>query len=270
VGIWMLPEIIAGYLFPGNGIAQLILKMFGANIGQQADTFASNQKVAHYARIPPRATFRSQNVATFIQVFVVLGIVNWQVSNVKELCEPDSVAKFTCQGVNMIFTDTIMYGIIGPKVIFNQMYPLFKWGFLFGFVFALVWFGVVLLIPKLRILNPNSFFFGMQYYTPWNLAYWTAGLYVNLFFNYFIRRRFLAWWQKYTYVISSAFSAGVVLSAVIIFFSVQYNPKIVSWWGTTQPYSGIDGGVGQQTLFAIPPDRGYFGYEKGNFPSREK
>ncbi|KAK9452455.1 OPT oligopeptide transporter protein-domain-containing protein [Dipodascopsis uninucleata] len=266
VGIWMLPEIIAGYLFPGNGVANLILKMFGANIGQQADTFASNQKISHYARIPPRATFRAQNIATFFQVLVAIGIVNWQLSNITDLCSPDNTEKFTCAGVNMIFTDTVMYGIIGPKIIFDTIYPMFRWGFLFGFLFAIFWFIVVKFIPKLRIINPNSLFFGMQYYTPWNLAYWTAGLYVNFMFNYFLRRRFLAWWQKYAYVLSSAFSAGVVLSAVIIFFAVEYKPVNVSWWGNNVPYSGIDGGVGRQTLYDLP-ERGYFGYEKGQFPT---
>ncbi|KAK9350204.1 OPT oligopeptide transporter protein-domain-containing protein, partial [Lipomyces doorenjongii] len=153
--------------------------------------------------------------------------------------------------------------------IFDTIYPMFKWGFLFGFVLAIVWWGVIKFVPRLRILNPNAFFFGMQYFTPYNLAYWTAGLYVNFLFNYVLRRRFLGWWQKYAYVISSALSAGVVFSAIIIFFAVQYYPKSVSWWGNNQPFSGIDGGVGRQTLYPLP-ERGYFGYEKGHFPASQK
>ncbi|KAK9452110.1 OPT oligopeptide transporter protein-domain-containing protein [Limtongia smithiae] len=266
IGIWMLPEIIAGYLFPGNGIANLILKMYGANIGTQADTYASNQKVSHYARIPPRATFRAQNIATIWQVLVALGIVNWQLSNIKNLCDTDNVEKFTCEWVTMIFTDTVMYGVMGPRIVFNYLYPVFKWGFLFGFVLTLVWFGATKLYPKLRIINPNAFFFGMSYFTPWNLCYWTAGFYVNFFFNYFLRTRYLAWWQKYAYVLSSALSAGLVLSAVIIFFAVEYNPKDVTWWGNDVSFNGVDGGVGRQTLYELP-ERGYFGWEKGKFPT---
>ncbi|KAK9311062.1 OPT oligopeptide transporter protein-domain-containing protein [Lipomyces starkeyi] len=268
VGIWMLPEIIAGYLFPGNGVANLILKMYGAQIGQQADSYASNQKIAHYARIPPRSTFRVQNIATIFQVLVALGVVNWQLSNINGLCEAGNPDKFTCPWVTMIFTDTVMYGAIGTRVIFDTIYPMFKWGFLFGFMLAIVWWGVIKCVPRLRILNPNAFFFGMQYFTPYSLAYWTAGLYVNFLFNYVLRRRFLGWWQKYAYVMSSALSAGVVFSAIIIFFAVQYNPKFVSWWGNNQPFSGIDGGVGRQTLLPLP-ERGYFGYEKGHFPTSQ-
>ncbi|KAK9233999.1 hypothetical protein V1525DRAFT_414509, partial [Lipomyces kononenkoae] len=52
--------------------------------------------------------------------------------------------------------------------------------------------------------------------------------------------RYLAWWEKYNYVLSSALDAGVAFSAIIIFFAVNYHPKKLNWWGNTVSYAGVD------------------------------
>ncbi|KAK9450425.1 OPT oligopeptide transporter protein-domain-containing protein [Limtongia smithiae] len=265
VGLWMLPEIVAGYMFPGNGVSNLILKMYGANIGQQADTYVSDQKMAHYARIPPRAIFRGQLISIFFQVLVAVGIVNWQMSNIKNLCAADNTEKFTCQSTKMIFTDTIMYGVIGPKRLFNRIYPVLKWSFFAGFMVGPFWWCIVKFFPRLRIINPTLVAGGMSYWAPYNLAYWVGGLYVSCFFNFFVRRKWLPWWQKYAYVMTSGFNAGMTLSAIVIFFSVLYHSRPLNWWGNEVSYAGIDGGNGRQTLLALP-ERGYFGFTKGEYP----
>ncbi|KAK9384417.1 OPT oligopeptide transporter protein-domain-containing protein [Lipomyces mesembrius] len=265
VGLWMLPEIIAGYLFPGNGVANLIFKMYGANIGQQADTYVSDQKMAHYAGLPPRAIFRGQMLSIAFQVLVAIGVVNWQIGHISNLCSPDNTQHFTCQWTRMIFTDTIMYGVVGPKRLFGNIYPILKWCFLIGFLIAPTWFAIVKVFPRLRIINPTLLVGGMAYWAPYNVAYWTATLWLNWFFNFFIRRRWLAWWQKYAYVLSSAFNAGLTLSAIVIFFAVLYNPKPLIWWGNTVSYAGIDGGVGRQSLLPLP-ESGYFGPARGHYP----
>lgn len=74
----------------------------------------------------------------------------------------------------------------------------------------------------------------------------------------------LAWWEKYTYVLSAALGAGVAICALIMFFAVDYHPKPLSWWGNTVSSAGLDG----STTGLLPmPARGYFGPEKGHFPS---
>ncbi|KAJ6489327.1 hypothetical protein C8R47DRAFT_935249, partial [Mycena vitilis] len=59
-------------------------------------------------------------------------------------------------------------------------------------------------------------------------------------FQYVIRRRHLAWWAKYNYVLSAALDSGVTVSAVLIFCILQYPQNgnvglniILSWWGNT-------------------------------------
>lgn len=80
---------------------------------------------------------------------------------------------------------------------------------------------------------------------------------------YWLPRRNLAWWTKYTYVLSAALTAGVAISALVMFFAVDYHPKTVEWWGNTVSSAGVDG----SSVGILPiPERGYFGPEKGSFP----
>jgi hypothetical protein len=63
---------------------------------------------------------------------------------------------------------------------------------------------------------------------------------VGFIFQYVLRRRHSPWWSKYNYVLSAALDSGVAISAVLIFFILQY-PKngeiglnnIRVWWGNT-------------------------------------
>lgn len=83
----------------------------------------------------------------------------------------------------------------------------------------------------------------------------------------YVKTRYLAWFEKYNYILSAGLDAGVAFSAIIIFFAVQYHEKDVNWWGNNVVYEGIEGGYGQTTLKNISDTpRGYFGPEKGYFP----
>ncbi len=52
----------------------------------------------------------------------------------------------------------------------------------------------------------------------------------------------MAWWQKYAYVLTSSLSAAIGLSAIVIFFALQWPGVELSWWGNNVPYAGVDGG----------------------------
>lgn len=80
---------------------------------------------------------------------------------------------------------------------------------------------------------------------------------------YWLPRRHLAWWEKYNYVLSAALTAGVAISALVMFFAVDYHPKTLKWWGNTVSSAGVDGS--SAGILAMPA-RGYFGPEKGQFP----
>ena len=82
---------------------------------------------------------------------------------------------------------------------------------------------------------------------------------VAFFINYYVKRRNINWWQKYAYVLTSSFATAIALSAVVIFFSVEYKSYDLNWWGNQVSYAGIDGG-GSATACVLKqiPAAGHF------------
>lgn len=74
---------------------------------------------------------------------------------------------------------------------------------------------------------------GAHFWSPYNIAYQWPKIIPGYFFMVFLRRRYLAFWSKYNYVLSAAFSSAIAIAAVIIFFAVSYNGYEVNWWGNS-------------------------------------
>ncbi|CAD6650384.1 XXYS1_4_G0023510.mRNA.1.CDS.1 [Saccharomyces cerevisiae] len=266
-GLNLLIEMVMGYALPGNPIAIMILKAFGYNIDGQADNYVSNLKIAHYCKIPPMALFRGQCVIVLIQIFVNLGVLNWQISNIKDFCTPHQNAKFTCPHAVAYYNASVVWGAIGPKRIFNNIYPIFKWCWLIDACID-IFFGVWKRWGKFypRYFDPMLFVGGMLNMSPpYNLMYYTSGMIVSYISQYYMKRHHLNRWEKYNYVLSAGFSRGLVLSAIIIFFAVQYKDTAFNWWGNTVPYAGADG-VGYPLKNITDTANGYFGYAPGHYP----
>jgi hypothetical protein len=77
----VLFQLLAGVVFAGNPQAQVIMQAYGSNFIAQADNYISDQKMAHYAKVPPRAIFRAQTIAVFLNCFIFIGMLNWMVEN---------------------------------------------------------------------------------------------------------------------------------------------------------------------------------------------
>ncbi|CAN6658098.1 oligopeptide transporter 2 [Trichomonascus vanleenenianus] len=268
-GLNVLVELIVGLVIPGSGTALMLLKAFGYNIDGQAQNFISDQKMGHYAKIPPRALFTGQLLATMCQVFVCLGVVNWQLTSIKDICQPHQASRFTCPNTNSYFAASIAWGVIGPKIVFKGIYPILQWCFLLGALLPIpLYFGRRWFPTMFRYFQPTVMLGGMFSFAPYSAVHYTEGFYVGLTFMYYIKRRFPQWWGKYNYVLYSAISAGLGLAAIIIFFAVQYYPRPIVWWGNTVSENTIDGGLrGPNVLYPLP-EKGYFGPEPGKLPTR--
>jgi OPT family small oligopeptide transporter len=267
-GLNVIVELIVGYALPGNPNALMTLKALGYNIDGQAETFISDQKLAHYSKIPPRAVFRGQLIGTILQIIVVLCVVNWEISNVEDFCTPHQKSKFTCPGEVTFYSASVLWGAIGPKKVFDDLYPVLRWAFLIGFLLVFPCIAVKKYFPKqTKQFSPTLIIGGMLVYAPYNIAYYWPSLVFSYIFNFFIKRRYLAWWEKYNFILSAGLDTGTAFSAVIIFFAVQYHPKFVDWWGNNVMYLGADGqAAGYQTSLLDPASQpgGYFGLRLGN------
>lgn len=268
-GLNVLVELLVGYCIPNSGIALITLKCFGYNIDSQASNYITDQKIAHYSKIPPRAIFKGQMAATCLSVIVALLIANYQIANVPDICNPDQKDRFSCPGANTYFFSSIQYGEIGPRKVFSGLYPQLKWCFLLGAVLVApcVWIKKSLSSRLARYFHPTIIIGGFLLYAPYNLLYFTGGLYLSYLFMFHIKNHYLQWWEKYNYLLTSALSAGVAFSALLIVFTVQYNDQGLNWWGNRIDSQGIEGGKASGVwLTAADAPGGYIGLRKGHFP----
>ncbi|GMM36991.1 hypothetical protein DASC09_043160 [Saccharomycopsis crataegensis] len=263
----VLVELIIGYAIPGNGDALMFLKALGFNITGQAQQYMYDQKMAHYSRVPPRAVFRGQLLGTIFQVIISLVVINWEINHLDGICTEDQANNFTCPSETSYYSSSVFWGVIGPKRVFDKLYPILPYCFLIGFLLSLLCIAFKVFYKKpTPWFQPAVIIGGLFNYAPYNLSYFLPGLYVNYAFNYYVKKRYQAWWEKYNYILSSALDAGVAFSGIIIFFAVQYHEKDITWWGNTVSYAGVDGGIGQTSLKdpSTAPD-GYFGLRYDEF-----
>lgn len=67
----------------------MMFKTWGYITMAQALTFASDFKLGHYMKIPPRPMFWGQVVATVVAGTVQLGVQAWMFTNIDGMCDPD-------------------------------------------------------------------------------------------------------------------------------------------------------------------------------------
>lgn len=220
-------------------------KSFGYITTAQALAFSNDLKLGHYLKVPPRHTFIAQLVATLVSSFVCVGVFNFQMNQINGLCTPDAPWKMTCPGINTFFTASVFWGTLGPPRMFgvNGQYTLTLIGFPVGFILPIVFFYAKKHFKKqswLRQIHPIPLIYGGIYWAPYNLTYQWPALPVSIFSMIYLRKRFLAFWSRYNYTVSAAFSTAIALAGIVIFFSVQLPEKSVDWWGNEVMYQGCE------------------------------
>ncbi|KAJ7641107.1 OPT oligopeptide transporter [Roridomyces roridus] len=249
VGLNVITELIIGYALPGRPVAMIPGDTFTM---AQALTFSSDFKLGHYMKIPPRTMFWAQIVATVIAGTTQLGVQAWMFTNIEGMCDRDQKDGFWCPSTGVFGTASIVWGVIGPARQFShgQIYYALTFFFLIGFLCPLIAWLCTLRWPNswLRYLNFPVIFSGTGLIPPANSNNYVPWVIVGFVFQYVIRRRHFAWWTKYNYVLSAALDSGVAVSAVLIFFILQYPRNgtiglntIQTWWGNTVYLNTADG-----------------------------
>ncbi len=62
---------------------------------------------------------------------------------------------------------------------------------------------------------------------------------------------------------TTAFSTAIAISAIVMFFSLQFNGIEVDWVGNARPYAGVD--AEGPVRLQVDEERGYFGPGVGEF-----
>ncbi|KAJ5658104.1 OPT oligopeptide transporter [Penicillium longicatenatum] len=240
----VLAELIAGYALPNQPIANMIFKTYGVVSCAQAIQFVCDLKMGHYMKIAPRVMFSAQCIATVVAAFVSIGVNAWALANIPNVCETGQASGFNCEGYTTFFTSSVIWGAIGPKRLFAEgmMYNATLYGFLCGSLLPVPFYLLSKYYPKsgFRYIYSPLLLYGMMNFAPYNLTYAVAPLIVGTVFNFYIKRHYLAWWEKYAYVLTSSFGAALAISAVIIFFAVEYHAVDINWWGNSVSFAGCD------------------------------
>ena len=72
----------------------------------------------------------------------------------------------------------------------------------------------------------------------------------------YVKKRYLAFWSKYNFVLAAAWMAGIAISAIVIFFALEIPGVEIDWWGNTTSFNGCEGAACRRLHI---PKIGYFG-----------
>ncbi|GAA6022043.1 hypothetical protein JCM10207_001028 [Rhodosporidiobolus poonsookiae] len=262
VSINFISELIIGYILPGRPLANTLFKTYSVQSLSVGLTFVQDLKLGHYMKLPPRATFTVQMVATFVTAIVQVGVKRWLVATVHDLCEPDQAALLSCPSARVFYSSSVVWGLIGPARIFSigRMYnPILYW-LLAGAVLPVFTWLLTRRFPKstwLPYVSVPVALSGAVYMPPATGINYSAWFLVGFIFQYVMRRRHFRWWSKFNFVLSAGLDAGTVLSAVLIFLVLQLpkNGTIsLSWWGNNVFAETLDW---QAMPYKTPPEEGF-------------
>lgn len=296
--IW---QVLPGLWFPGNPMAQLILLMLGGAFEQIAGGFTNELKYAHYAKLPPRAVFRGHVVSSLLNCIIYCAIIELMVAYYNtddSLCTWNNKEHMVCSYAQSVYASTILFGAFGTNNMF-KLYPILPWCFLIGAFLGLGWVLGEKAAPRLRkhlqgrmaesqfasfdktvwrpasnvlkCIHPAVALSGaLQWAGNTNLAYATLGIYLAWFFQYYLKRRYTAWWGKYAYMIFAGLNVGVAVSGLIVTlvfsFGAGKNANL-GWWGNDVITAGVDYQLYNNNASLLPiPASGHFGLEPDQYP----
>lgn len=250
IALQVMFEMLCGYMLPGRPIAVMIFKALTYIGSNQAVSFCGDLKLGHYMKVPPRMMFMCQVVAAVLSCFTVTLVQNWMFANITDFCSPTQADGFICPSTTTFATAAVIWGGVGPGRLFSvgQRYDAILYFFLVGAILPVPLYFLARRYPLSiwRYINVPVFFAGVGAMPPASGINFSSWAVVGFIFNFWIRRYRLRWWMRYNYILSAALDAGVAISMVVIFFTVQLprGGVVLNWWGnnfwtTTADAQGI-------------------------------
>lgn len=296
--IW---QVLPGIWFPGRPLPQIVILMLGGAFEQIAGGFTTDLKYAHYAKLPPRAVFRGHVSSSILNCFIYCAILEVMLvyfNSDSTLCQWDNAQYMVCQYAHSVYSSTIFFGAFGTNNMF-KLYPVLPWCFLIGAVLGLGWIVAERVLPRVRqymrgrmeanrfntfdryVWDPAASVFtclhpaialsgGLQWAGNTNLSYATLGIYIAFVFQFYLKRRYTAWWGKYAYLIFAGLSVGVAVSGLIVTLVFSFGAgqgTSFKWWGNEVDHGGVDYQLYNNNASRLPlPASGFFGLTPEQYP----
>ncbi len=245
--LYLVCQLIAGYLFPGRPVANMVFVTYCYISSAQGIKFSADLKLGHYMKIPPRLLFGVQMLATLVSSLTQIGVLNWMFAHLPGLCTPSAINGFTCPLARVHFNGSILWGVVGPTRFFGPgaLYRPLTWAFLVGAVAPVAVWLIGRRRPSTslwRKVNLPVLFGSLSWIPPasgLNFSVWAV---VCFAFNHLVRRRRAQWWAKYTMTMSAALDSALAFALLMVFFGVVYPGWMEGfrWWGTEVYKMGCD------------------------------
>lgn len=244
--LYLICQLLCGMVFPGRPVANMIFVTYSYISSAQGIKFSSDLKLGHYMKIPPRILFGVQMVATVVSSMTQIGVLNWMFTHIPNICTPQALNGFNCPIARVHFNGSILWGVVGPQRFFGPggLYRPLVWAFLLGAIAPLGAWALGRRSKKnfWRKVNFPILFGSLSWIPPatgLNFSIWAL---VCFAFNYVIRRRQTAWWEKYAMTLSAALDSGLAFGVVVVFFAFIYPGWATGfqWWGTEVYKQGCD------------------------------
>ncbi|KAJ5886306.1 uncharacterized protein N7473_008980 [Penicillium subrubescens] len=244
--LYLICQLLCGIVFPGRPVANMIFVTYSYISSAQGIKFSSDLKLGHYMKIPPRLLFGVQMVATLVSSLTQIGVLNWMFSYIPGLCTPQAINGFNCPIARVHFNGSILWGVVGPQRFFGPggLYRPLVWAFLIGAAAPVAAWILGRRSKKnfWRKVNFPILFGSLSWIPPATGLNFSTWALVCFAFNYVIRRRRTAWWEKYAMTLSAALDSGLAFAVVVVFFCLIYPGWVdgFKWWGTEIYKQGCD------------------------------
>ena len=206
--------------------------------------------------------FASQLIASIWSAIVQIVVMNWALGHIPDVCSRDQENEYTCPGARVFFTSSIVWGAIGPGRIFSgdATYASLQWFWLVGAVTPVITWLFARRWPKSlwRYVNMPVIYGGSGMLPPASVYIYLCWGVVGIVFNRFIRRRFTGWWLQYNFITSAALDCGLIISTIVIFFTLYLTSAAhPNWWGNTTALQTLD--LNETAISSILPKGKTFG-----------
>jgi hypothetical protein len=86
--------------------------------------------------------FMAKVIATTFSCFIQVAVLNFALTNIKDVCTPHQEQHFTCPSGRVFFSASVIWGLIGPQRIFSlgQIYSTLFWFSLVGAVVPIIFY----------------------------------------------------------------------------------------------------------------------------------
>ncbi|KAH8896754.1 OPT family small oligopeptide transporter [Thozetella sp. PMI_491] len=261
-GLNVITELIVGYMLPGRPVAMMLFKSFGYMFASNGLQYVSDMKVGHYMKIPPRSMFRAQLFAVIWLSLVQVATFNWMLGSLPAICTADQAQGFTCAGARTFFNASVIWGLIGPRRMFGPgaTYAWCNWFFLIGAVLPIIQYYVARRYPRsmARYIFWPAIFGVSGMIPPATIFQLLCWLTIGLAFNVIVKRRYVGWWGRYTFVLSGAMDIGTAICLTLFALGIGLSgASFPKWWGNDGFTSSLD--QQGQTMSWQLPDGEFFG-----------